>query len=58
MKSRTSLLCKCASVATIVVTIILCIIKNNFLLKVQIAAGGLLVALLFASLASVIDKIL
>ena len=58
MKSRTLLLCKCASVATIVVTIILCIIKNNFLLKVQIAAGGLLVALLFASLASVIDKIL
>lgn len=58
MKSRTLLLCKCAWVATIVVTIILCIIKNNFLLKVQIAAGGLLVALLFASLASVIDKIL
>ena len=58
MKSRTSLLCKYAWVATIVVTIILCIIKNNFLLKVQIAAGGLLVALLFASLASVIDKIL
>ncbi|MBO7288806.1 MAG: hypothetical protein J6V03_02280 [Clostridia bacterium] len=58
MNSRTSLLCKAASVATIVVTAILCIIKDNFLLKLKIASGGLLIALLFMALSVIIDKIL
>ena len=58
MNSRTSLLCKTASVAVLVVTAILCIIKNNFLLKLKLAFAGLLIALVFMSLAVIIDKIL
>ena len=58
MKSRTSLLCKTASIAVLVLTAIFCIIKDNFLLKLKIAGAGLMVALLFMSLATIIDKIL
>lgn len=58
MTSRTSLLCKAASITILVLTAIFCIIKNNFLLKVQIAFSGLLIALLFMALGVIIDKIL
>ena len=58
MNSRTSLLCKAASVAMLVITAILCIIKNNFLLKLKLAFAGLLIALVFMALAVIIDKIL
>lgn len=58
MNSRTSLLCKVASAAVLVLTLILCIIKNNFILKLQIAVGGLLIALVFLAFAVTIDKIL
>ena len=58
MKSRTSLLCKAASVAVLVLTAIFCIIKDNFLLKLKFAGAGLLVALLFMALGIIIDKIL
>jgi len=58
MKSRTSLLCKTASIAVVVLTAILCITKDNFVLKLKIAGAGMLVALLFMALAIIIDKIL
>ncbi len=58
MKSRTSLLCKAASIAVLVITAILCIIKEGFILRMQMAGKGLLTALLFVSLAMIIDKIL
>lgn len=58
MKSRTSLLCKSASIAVLVITAILCIIKECFVLQIQLAGAGLLIALLFMSLSIIIDKIL
>lgn len=58
MNSKTSLLCKAASVAVIVVTAILCIIKDNFLLKLKLFFAGLLIALLFMTMAVILDKIL
>lgn len=58
MKSRTSLLCKSASIAVLVITAILCIIKEGFVLQIQLAGAGLLIALLFMSLSIIIDKIL
>lgn len=58
MKSRTSLLCKTAALAVIVLTAILCITHNDFIVKLKIAGGGCLVALLFMSLGITIDKIL
>jgi len=58
MNSRTSILCKAASATVLVVTAILCIIKNNFLLKLKLAFSGLLIALLFMALAVIIDKII
>ena len=58
MNSKTSLLCKTASATVLVITAILCIIKNNFLLKLKLAFAGLLIALLFMALAVIIDKIL
>ncbi len=57
MKSKTSTLCKSASIAVLVVTIILCIISKSFLSQLKIALLGLLISLLFISLSSVIDKI-
>lgn len=57
MKSKTSTLCKAAYITVLVVMIILCIISDNFLSQVKIAALGLLISLLFLSLSSVIDKI-
>ncbi len=58
MKSRTSILCKTASITALVVTVILCVIEKNFLAALQIAAKGLLIALLYLSLSVIIDKIL
>ena len=58
MKSRTSLLCKTVSIAVIVVAAIFCIIKDDFILKLKISIAGLLVSLIFMSLALIIDKIL
>ena len=58
MNSQTSLLCKAASVAVIVVTAILCIIKDNFLLKLKLFFAGLLIALLFMAMAVILDRIL
>ncbi len=58
MKSRTSILCKTASITALVVTVILCVIEKNFLAALQIAAKGLLITLLYLSLSVIIDKIL
>ena len=58
MNSRTSLLCKTASATVLVVTAILCIIKDNFLLKLKLAFAGLLIGLIFMALAVILDKIL
>jgi len=58
LNSRTSLLCKIASASVLVLTGILCIIKNNFILKLQIALSGLIIALAFFSFAIIIDKII
>lgn len=58
MNSQTSLFCKAASVAVIVITAILCIIKDNFLLKLKLFFAGLLIALLFMAMAVILDKIL
>ena len=58
MKSRTSLLCKASSITLLVLTAIFCIIENNFVLKLKIAGAGILIALIFMSLAVIIDKIL
>ena len=58
MKSRTSLLCKVAAGASVIVTAILCIIEKNFLNTIGIAVKGLLIALLYFSLSVIIDKIL
>lgn len=57
MKSKTSVLCKAASVTTFVVMIILCIIANGFVAQLEIVATGLLTSLLFLALATTIDKI-
>ena len=57
MKSKTSVLCKAASVIVLVVTIILCIISNGFVAQLKTAAAGLLITLLFFSLSIIIDKI-
>ena len=58
MNSRTSLLCKAASATVLVITAILCIIKDNFLLKLKLFFAGILIALLFMALSVIIDKIL
>lgn len=57
MKSKTSTLCKAASVASIVVMIILWIITDGFVNQIKIAAVGLLLGLLFATLSVIIDMI-
>ena len=57
MNIRTSLLCKASSVAVIAICAILCIIKENFLLKLKLCLAGLLLALLFMAMAVIIDKI-
>ena len=57
MKSKTSALCKAAAITVIVVTVILCIISKGFFSQVKTAAFGLLIAPLFFSLASIVDKI-
>ncbi len=58
VNSRTSLLCKIVSYASLIVTAIMCIIKDNFLVKLQLATKGLLIALIFMALSVIIDKIL
>ncbi len=57
MKSKTSVLCKTASIAAIVVTVILCVIENRFFNQIEIAAMGLLLGLLFLTLSVIIDLI-
>lgn len=56
-KSKTSALCKAASIAVLVVTIILCIIADEFMVQLKTAATGLLLALIFGAQAMIIDKI-
>lgn len=56
-KSKTSALCKAASIAVLVVTIILCIIADEFMVQLKTAAAGLLLALIFGAQAMIIDKI-
>ena len=57
MKSKTSVLCKAVSIASVVVMAILCIIEDGFFNQIKIAISGLLLALLFLSLAVIIDRI-
>lgn len=57
MKSKTSVLCKAVSIASVVVMAILCIIEDGFFNQIKIAVTGLLTALLFLSLAVIIDRI-
>ena len=57
MKSKTSALCKAASIAVLVVTAILCIIADAFMVQLKTAATGLLLALIFGAQAMIIDKI-
>ncbi|MBR5505335.1 MAG: hypothetical protein IKV73_03410 [Clostridia bacterium] len=57
MKSKTSALCKAASIAVLVVTIILCIIADEFMVQLKTAAAGLLLSLIFGAQAMIIDKI-
>lgn len=57
MKSKTSALCKAASIAVLVVTVILCIIADEFMVQLKTAAAGLLLALIFGAQAMIIDKI-
>ena len=57
MKSKTSVLCKAVSIATVIVMAILCIIEDGFFNQIKIAISGLLLALLFLSLAVIIDRI-
>lgn len=56
-KSKTSALCKAASIAVLVVTIILCIIADEFIVQLKTAATGLLLSLIFGAQAMIIDKI-
>lgn len=58
MKSKTSVLCKAASITIAVVTVILCIIKDNFMDQIKIGVIGILLTLFFMALAVIIDKIL
>ncbi|MBQ4631269.1 MAG: hypothetical protein IJB70_09825 [Clostridia bacterium] len=58
MKSKTSSICKVVSGAALVVTIIMCIISDTFTEQLWIAIFGLLIALVFMSLAIIIDKII
>ena len=51
MKSKTSSICKVVAVASLVVTIILCINADEFVKQLQTAIFGLLVSLVFLSLA-------
>lgn len=57
MKSKTSVLCKAASIATAVTAVILCIIEDGFVGQIQIIAAGILVSLLFVTLSVIIDLI-
>ena len=57
MKSKTSALCKAASIAVLVITIILCIIADEFMVQLKTAAAGLLLSLIFGAQAMIIDKI-
>lgn len=57
-KSKTSAMCKASAIAILILTVILCVTENNFVTKLKVAAGGILFALIFLSLAIVIDKIL
>lgn len=57
MKSKTSALCKAASIAVLVVTVILCIIADEFMVQLKTAAAGLLLSLIFGAQAMIIDKI-
>ena len=56
-KSKTSALCKAASIAVLVVTVILCIIADEFMVQLKTAAAGLLISLIFGAQAMIIDKI-
>ena len=57
MKSKTSTLCKAASIAVLVVTAILCIIADEFMVQLKTVAAGLLLALIFGAQAMIIDNI-
>ena len=57
MKSKTSALCKAASIAVLVVTVILCIVADEFMMQLKTAAAGLLLSLAFGAQAMIIDKI-
>ena len=57
MKSKTSAICKAAGIAVIVVTVILCILSESFLSQVKMGSSGALIALIFISLAVIVDKI-
>ena len=56
-KSKTSALCKAASIAVLVITVILCIIADEFMVQLKTAAAGILLALIFGAQAMIIDKI-
>ena len=58
MKSKTSMMCKGASIAVLVLAAILAFIENKFVEKLQLVVAGLLIALVFFSISSVIDKVM
>lgn len=57
MNNKTSAMCKIASVAVLVIAAILAFIETKFIERLQIVLIGLLIALVFFSIASVIDQI-
>lgn len=58
MKSKTSLMCKTAAVASVVIAAILSFIETDFIIRTKYMATGLLIALVFFAFAITIDKII
>ncbi|MBQ4528917.1 MAG: hypothetical protein II998_12695 [Clostridia bacterium] len=58
MNSKTSMICKAVSAVTLVVTCILCFIADGFVEQLKTVVFGLMIALVFLSLAIIIDKII
>ena len=58
MKNKTSLMCKIASIAVIVLAAVLAFIETKFIERLQIVIIGLLIALVFIALSTVIEMII
>ena len=58
MTNKTSLMCKIASGAVIVIAAVLAFLESKFIERVQIVIVGLLIALVFISLSAIFEMII